>query len=167
MSSDNVRIKVKMGANEVEIEGPKDSLGGLLDLIPLVTGKMAATIPAQPSAGQPALTSQEGGQQASLLHDLPELKVDKGESLPSITTKLFASTWGKTPRRLVEVKAALESYGLVYPRQSVAVALLRLAQEGKLRRFKGSDGEYLYTLSTSLLTPSEGTSVQEGLVQQQ
>jgi hypothetical protein len=77
--------------------------------------------------------------------------VEKGESLPSIMTKLFGFSWGRTPRRLIEVKGALESFGLVYPRQSVAVALLRLAQEGKLRRFKGPDGDFLYTSSTSLM----------------
>jgi hypothetical protein len=159
MSSPSVRVRVKVGANEVEIEGPKDSIRELLDLIPDLADRVAPpATPARPVAAASAPT--QVSQQAPLL-DLPELKVNKGESLPSIMTKLFGSQWGRTPRRLLDVKGALESYGMVYPRQSVAVALLRLAQEGKLRRFKGPDGDFLYTSSTSLLAPSEGTSSQD------
>ncbi|HYR04747.1 MAG TPA: hypothetical protein VEO75_05095, partial [Nitrososphaerales archaeon] len=42
----------------------------------------------------------------------------------------------------------LQSYGLNYPKQSVAVALLRLAKGSKIRRFKGEGGEFVYTVST-------------------
>jgi hypothetical protein len=151
MSSDNVRVRVKVGANEVEIEGPKDTLKELIEMVPAIVEGMGNEKPSPiqaAAAGQLASVAQ--GPQPSL-QDLPELRVEKGESLPSIMTKLFGSPWGRTPRRLLEVKGALESFGLVYPRQSVAVALLRLAQEGKLRRFKGSDGDFLYTSSTSLM----------------
>jgi hypothetical protein len=152
MSSDNVRVRVKVGANEVEIEGPKDSLKELIELVPAMIEGMGfekpSSIPPGAAPPQPPATAQV---QRAPLQDLPELRVEKGESLPSIMTKLFGSTWGRTPRRLLEVKGALESFGLVYPRQSVAVALLRLAQEGKLRRFKGPDGDFLYTSSTSLM----------------
>jgi len=149
MSSDSVRIRVKVGANEVEIEGPEDSIKEMIGLIPDIEGKMApapGSSPQVPPSQPPAVLPQQAP-----LQELPELRVEKGESLPSIMTKLFGAAWGRTPRRLLDVKGALESYGLVYPRQSVAVALLRLAQEGKLRRFKGADGDFLYTSSTSLL----------------
>ena len=159
MSSDNVRIRVKIGANEIEIEGPKDSMKDMIGLIPEI-GAAVSSVPAQsapsPQPAQPAPTPQS----QAPLQELPELKVEKGESLPSIMTKLFGAAWGRTPRRLLDVKGALESYGLVYPRQSVAVALLRLAQEGKLRRFKGADGDFLYTSSTSLLQQGEAPQPQ-------
>jgi hypothetical protein len=151
MSSDVVRVRVKVGANEIEIEGPKDSIKDLIELIPDIEGKLAPALALLPQAppAQPPVAPVYAPQ--APLQELPELKVEKGESLPSIMTKLFGASWGRTPRRLLDVKGALESYGLVYPRQSVAVALLRLAQEGKLRRFKGADGDFLYTSSTSLL----------------
>ena len=163
MSSENVRIRVKIGPNEVEIESSVDSIQRAVDLIPSVADKISSFQPAV------SIAKQEQNQQSIAAvkpQELPELHVGKGESLPSMITKLFSSSWGRTPRRLLEVKDSLESYGLVYPRQSVAVALLRLAQEGKLRRFKGDDGEYLYTISTSLLTPGEGTTLQDSGVPQ-
>ncbi|MDG6898845.1 MAG: hypothetical protein JRN24_03800, partial [Nitrososphaerota archaeon] len=53
--------------------------------------------------------------------------------------------WGRERRKLSDVREALQSYGLNYPKQSVAVALLRLAKTTKIRRFKAEDGEYVYT----------------------
>jgi hypothetical protein len=63
----------------------------------------------------------------------------------------------------MEVREALQSYGLNYPKQSVAVALLRLAKGSKIRRFKGDAGEYLYTASigaTRIPTPLVSVGVQ-------
>ena len=48
------------------------------------------------------------------------------------------------------MREALQSYGLNYPKQSVAVALLRLAKTTKLRRFKAEDGEFVYTSASTL-----------------
>ena len=47
----------------------------------------------------------------------------------------------------------MQSYGLNYPKQSVAVALLRLAKATKLRRFKAEDGEYVYTSALNVAAP--------------
>ena len=52
---------------------------------------------------------------------------------------------------MAEVKEVLDSYGLTYPKQSIAVTLMRLAQSGKLRRFKNEQNEYVYTSSIQLL----------------
>jgi hypothetical protein len=89
---------------------------------------------------------------------LPDIRIDKGDSLSDIILKMFKSTWGRGARRLSDVKRALEHYGLSYPKQSVAVTLLRLAQHGKLRRFKGQDNEFVYTASTELLTEASNDS---------
>ncbi|MFC1755742.1 hypothetical protein ACFL96_20520, partial [Thermoproteota archaeon] len=84
----------------------------------------------------------------------PEIHIDRGDSLTEIIVKLFVQLWGSKPRKLGEIREVLQSYGQVYPKQSVAVALLRLAQSGRLRRFKGESGEYVYTASTTLAPES-------------
>lgn len=43
-----------------------------------------------------------------------------------------------------------------YPKQSVAVALLRLAKTTKIRRFKAEDGEYVYTTSSVTVSSPSG-----------
>src|SRR5208282_1679810 len=79
---------------------------------------------------------------------VPVVTIEKGDSLSDVISKFFSDSWGRSPRKLMEVRDALQSYGLNYPKQSVAVALLRLAKGSKLRRFKGEGGEYVYTAST-------------------
>ncbi|MEM3267682.1 MAG: hypothetical protein QXR69_03220 [Conexivisphaerales archaeon] len=140
MSQNNVRIRIKIGQNEAEIEAPREQMRELIDLLPEFV-KSVSNIQQREDVSISMPRANE----------LPEIRVEKGESLPSIIVKLFYSSWGRQPRKLLDVKEALESFGLIYPKQSVAVSLLRLAKEGKLRRFKQADGEFVYTASTSLL----------------
>ncbi len=146
MEQETVRIRLKVNANEIEIEATKNSLKDVVQAIPDILRNISS-LPPKPSV-EPV---KREPQVEEKMEELPEIKIEKDESLPSVITKLFATEWGRKPRKLMDVKEALESYGLIYPRQSVAVALLRLAKDGKLRRFKGPDEEYVYTASTVLL----------------
>ena len=141
MSSDIVKIRVKFDVNEIEIETTR---GALKDTINAVQGLVQELKVSRPITEHPSKTREE-------VKEIPTIKIERGESLPSIIIKLFSTEWGRKPRKLMEVKETLESYGLIYPRQSVAVALLRLAKDGRLRRFKGADEEYLYTATTGIL----------------
>lgn len=181
MSGGNVRVKLKIGLNEVEIEGTTSDIEKTIELIPA----MLQALPEEMLTQQPRLTltrpdteynrldnftasssqSQQPiaqPQQSPSPSAFPEIHVEKGDSLSDIITKLFTDSWGRNPRKLGDVRAALQSYGQVYPKQSVAVALLRLAQSSKLRRFKSEGGEFVYTASTSLSSEDPGriTSIQ-------
>ncbi|MEM3637103.1 MAG: hypothetical protein QXX17_01695 [Conexivisphaerales archaeon] len=142
-----MRVRVKLGDTEVEVEGSKEDVGEFLSSIPDILARLSMS-----RESNTASKTNEQMHQQSAQQQLPELTFGKGESLPSIILKLFSSGWGRQPRKLLEVKDSLETFGLIYPKQSVAVALLRLAKEGKLRRFKQPDGEFVYTLPTSLLS---------------
>ncbi len=164
---------MKIGLNEVEIEGTTSDIEKTIELIPA----MLQALPEEMLNQQPRLTltqpdteynrldnftssaqsAQSTGQpQAPSPSVFPEIHVEKGDSLSDIITKLFTNSWGRNPRKLGDVRDALQSYGQVYPKQSVAVALLRLAQSGKLRRFKSEGGEFVYTASTSLSSEDPG-----------
>lgn len=148
MSEQNVRLRVRLGQSEVEVEARKEDLGQIFEMIPELMKKLKdATHQQVQSKEELSIASQPSPTVP------PEVVFGKSESLPSMILKLFSSGWGKQPRKLLEIKEVLETYGLVYPKQSVAVALLRLAKEGKLRRFKQPDGEYVYTIPASLLSP--------------
>ncbi|MDV3243916.1 MAG: hypothetical protein LYZ66_01925 [Nitrososphaerales archaeon] len=95
-------------------------------------------------------------QQTSGPAQLPVVAVEKSDSLADIIGKFFADPWGGGRRKLSDVREALQSYGLNYPKQSVAVALLRLAKTTKIRRFKAEDGEYVYTTSSVAVTNPSG-----------
>jgi hypothetical protein len=151
-SSDRIKIRVRSGQNEAEIEAGLDQIRDAIALIPEITSKFPETrsevrhlmTPNEPTSAQPPAEPHAASQ-------LPTITVERGDSLSDIISKFFADPWGKVPRKLADVREALQSYGLNYPKQSVAVALLRLAKSSKIRRFKSEGGEYVYTASTSMM----------------
>jgi len=152
MTVENVKIRVRVGASEVEVEAPISTLEKALSLVPSIVQQLP---PSSEKIGHNTGGNAESSRGVPLQSDhsnkieLPEIQVKRDDSLTDVIAKIFKEQWGRRPRKLIDVRDALESYGLIYPKQSVAVALLRLAQSGTLRRFK-SDGEFVYTSSTSL-----------------
>ncbi|MFQ5969971.1 MAG: hypothetical protein ACE5J2_05710 [Nitrososphaerales archaeon] len=161
MSSNNIKIKVKFGVNEVEIESPFESIRDAVDVIPSIIKNLgSSTKSGEQTAAE--INEHVNALEAKVPLNLPEIKIDKDDSLSDMIMKMFKDTWGKQSRRLADVRQVLDSYGLSYPKQSVAVTLMRLAQNSKLRRFKGNDGEFVYTATTSLLsdTSKQATDVE-------
>ncbi|MDA4122143.1 MAG: hypothetical protein OK456_03050 [Thaumarchaeota archaeon] len=157
-STDRIRIKVRSGQAEAEIEAEAGRIREAIELIPEVVSRLPSQRvdpPRQePVFREPTSAAQSGttAPDAFAPAQQPGITVEKGDSLSDIITKFFADPWGKSPRKLSEVREALQSYGLNYPKQSVAVALLRLAKSSRIRRFKSVGGEYVYTASTSMVT---------------
>ncbi len=106
------------------------------------------SLPAQAATPQSSEPASAAVQTSASPSSAPTVNIEKGDSLSDVISKFFSDSWGRSPRKLMEVREALQSYGLNYPKQSVAVALLRLAKSSKIRRFKGEGGEYVYTAST-------------------
>jgi hypothetical protein len=125
-----------MGSNEIEVEAPIEVMDDAIEFIPKVMAKI-------------------NGKGMNTDANIPNITIDKSDSLSDVILKLFKDDWGRNARRLSDVKNVLESYGLMYPKQSIAVTLMRLTQNGKLRRFKGDNNEYLYTASIQLLNNGE------------
>ncbi len=178
--SSNVKIRVKVGIGEVEIESPIDSLDKVIDSIPSLLDRISSALASIPiinnsinssssniiGINYPQQSNNPSLLQASMYETynestVPDIRIEKGDSLSDIILKIFKCPWGRNARRLADVKRVLEHYGLSYPKQSVAVTLLRLAQHGKLRRFKGPDNEFVYTASTDLLTDASNNGSRE------
>ncbi|GIU72653.1 MAG: hypothetical protein KatS3mg003_2132 [Candidatus Nitrosocaldaceae archaeon] len=132
----NIKIRIKMGSNEIEVEAPIEVMDNAIEFIPKVMAKM-------------------DDKKMDINSNIPNITIEKSDSLSDVILKLFKDDWGRNARRLSDVKNVLESYGLMYPKQSIAVTLMRLTQNGKLRRFKGDNNEYLYTASIQLLNNGE------------
>ena len=154
------KIRVKLGAAEAEVEADPEHLKETIELVPALAAKLPSVAPPR----QPAPPAEQEGSEASApartpLAALPSISLDKSDSLADVIGKFFADPWGRERRKLSDVREALRSYGMNYPKQSVAVALLRLAKTAKLRRFKAEDGEFVYTASGPglLAPPAVGT----------
>jgi len=158
MSEGSLRLKIKFGLNEVEIEGSIQDITKAVEIIQdiikvipnIILEKNHSLSQNSDSDHLDNYISTADTIKSKELITTPEMQIDKNDSLSDIIIKLFTNSWGRNPRKLNEIRETLQSFGQIFPKQSVAVALLRLAQSGRLRRFKGDNGEYVYTASTSL-----------------
>jgi hypothetical protein len=160
------RIRVKLGPAEAEVEADPEHLREAIELIP----EVAAKLPGAGVHGVEGVKARPTAQtdEPSTLHvpsQLPAIALEKGDSLSDVIVKFFADPWGRERQKLSDVREALQSYGMNYPKQSVAVALLRLAKATKIRRFKAEDGEFVYTAPTMSMPavppPGHGESPDE------
>src|SRR6267378_3524430 len=132
MSEDNRSVKIRVRSGESEAEARQASSRSPGETVELQPTESPSTGPG--ATGEPS--------------SIPTVTIEKGDSLSDVISKFFSDAWGRSPKKLMEVREALQSYGLNYPKQSVAVALLRLAKGSRIRRFKGEGGEFVYTAST-------------------
>jgi hypothetical protein len=161
LTSDNIRIKVKTGQSEAEVEADLAHIAEAIELIPEIISKLPDGGSSQTQRHVSSSTPPIQRSQVSNPSNPPSVSIDRGDSLGDILSKFFADPWGKNPRKLFDVREALQAYGLNYPKQSVAVALLRLAKGSKIRRFKADGGEFVYTASTSLLVAPQASLPEE------
>jgi len=156
--SGTVRIKVKSYESEAEVEASLSNIRQVIELIPELLAKLpqrsvepnpaSFRFPVDARAAHPQGPATVAAPPAATPSSIPTVTVEKGDSLSDVISRFFTDPWGRSPRKLMEVREALQSYGLNYPKQSVAVALLRLAKASRIRRFKGEGGEYVYTVAT-------------------
>ncbi len=149
--SSTAKIRVRVPSAEVEIEAPLQELKEIIALLPELMAQLPVNT-VQSNPPKEMVQAEQKHEQANS-ETMPTISLEKSDSLSEIIAKIFSESWGRKPRKLNHVREVLESYGLIYPKQSVAVTLLRLAQSGKLRRFKDDSGEFVYTASTSLSSP--------------
>jgi len=159
----NVKIRIRSGESEAEVEASLSDIRQAIELIPEILAKLpqstaerkleSGALPAQAPASHAPQLAAPAAQVSAPPSSNPTVTVEKGDSLSDVISKFFADSWGRSPRKLMEVREALQSYGLNYPKQSVAVALLRLAKGSRIRRFKGEGGEYVYTAATGAFRP--------------
>ncbi|MGB9727162.1 MAG: BlaI/MecI/CopY family transcriptional regulator [Nitrososphaeria archaeon] len=145
-----MRLKIKIGSSEIEFEGDLNEISSILDIIPKIIdatkGTPQYTLPA--SISQDIQKSEAVGQE-QVSEEVPTIQVSKDDSIADIIMKIMGSQWGRKPRRLEDIKKALETLGFPLSRSTVAVTLLRLTQSGKLRRFKDDKGEFCYSTLAS------------------
>ena len=144
------KIRVRLGQAEAEVEAEPEHLREAIDLVPELTAKLPKqSRDAMPEAREAVAEAPMESRDQPLSSQIPVVNLEKGDSLADVIGKFFAGPWGRDRRKLSDVREALQSYGLNYPKQSVAVALLRLAKTTKLRRFKAEDGEFVYTSAST------------------
>ena len=125
MSYSPVKIRIKINSAEIEIESDVENLLESINYIP----KLIEFIPknSHNNAHNDELSKTQS-------QSVPHVQINKSESLSVILLKIFHNEWGEKPKKLNEIREILNSYGLAYPKQTVAVTLLRMVQSENFRR---------------------------------
>src|SRR2546430_12243553 len=95
MPSDHVKIRVKAGNSEAEIEAELSHIREAIELIPEVLKQLPADGGARASreAPQAYLPPRESG-------EVPVVTLEKGDSLAQVVGKFIAGEWGTHSRTL-------------------------------------------------------------------
>ncbi|MBH59545.1 MAG: hypothetical protein CMO19_03895 [Thaumarchaeota archaeon] len=155
MTTSLTKIKLKISNTEVDIECDINNLPDVISQIPNIMKSISNISETDVSDENVHISDNSDEIQSSIP---PDIIINKSDSLTDVLLKLFLSNWSNEPKKLNEIREVLQLYGLMYPKQTVAVTLLRMAKSGRLRRFKSNTGEYVYTASNSLLSSNEKLS---------
>ena len=155
MTDSITKIKLRISNIEIEIECDIHNLEEIISKIPKIIESVNNTSEIHTKDNNFSIVNNSVETEPIIP---PDITINKSDSLTDVLLKLFTSNWSNTPKKLNEIREILQLYGLMYPKQTVAVTLLRMAKSGRLRRFKSNTGEYVYTASTSLLSSTEKPS---------
>ena len=119
-----IRVKMKIGDIEFEIESQEDQLQTAVDqILSTVTDKLKNTYLATVAERQ--------------------APPPRAETCKGVIQKLWEETWFSQPRSLGEVHSEMARKGFHYDRTAVAHALIDLVKDGILNR-KGKPRRYQY-----------------------
>ncbi|MEM2921544.1 MAG: hypothetical protein QXF26_04420 [Candidatus Bathyarchaeia archaeon] len=148
MSERILRIRVKVGENEVEVSGTESEVINTLSNVSEVVKKVVEALGAARAQGSTTETVQDILQPAQT-EEYPSLSLDPGIACPEAIVKLLATEWGRRrPRALGELLEAMKVNAIHYPEGTVKGRLTDLTKKGVLRRIKGERG-YGYILVKS------------------
>ena len=142
-----VRVRVRSGEYEFEVECSKEEFGSVLSLadqlieaVAKIRGSVRAPLEGEQGKAQVELvgTGPTGSE------DIPQITGQM--SLRRAIVELLDSPWGREPRTVAEIMEALRLNAAVYPRSTVGPSLIRMARTGELRRLKKGD-LYSYVLA--------------------
>lgn len=131
-----INLKLKLGDNELEITG---QYSNVVEIINLLLPHLLYD-----NVRRRNIIKMEERLKSEEESPSPSITIKKGEPLTDILTRLFNTEWGHIPRPLKKVIDVLSTYGLYYPKSTVAVTLNRLSQRGVIRRIKTKEKRFLY-----------------------
>jgi hypothetical protein len=138
-------IRVRIGEKEIEIQGSKEDVLETFDKkLPSIIEKASDAFDIIEEAKSAEVSAPP---KEVAMKEAPYPSISGVSGCSDGVIKLFSTEWGKKPRTIGEIKAALEANTLFYPVTTVSGVLVGLVRQGKLRRWKTAGG-YVY-VSTS------------------
>ena len=143
MSHPSFHLKVRIGEMEVELGGDKAEVLATLDELPKIIEKVSASFPTETSA------TRQRPKKLAENHEVESLpQIPRTTQCSEAVNALLSEPWGKTPRTIAELRAAMEANAVFFPKTTLSGVLVWLVKKGTVRRYKDKKRGYMYTLNT-------------------
>jgi hypothetical protein len=138
MAETSFRLKVRIGEKEIELEGEKSEVLKTLDEVEAIIDKISNAF------NNKSNLVEDSGQSSKMEH-FPN--IPRTSQCSEAVTSLLETEWGKTPRAIGELREAMESNAIFFPKTTLSGVLVWMTKKGTLRRWRDRKRGYLYVLS--------------------
>lgn len=143
MAAPQFTLRVKIGEQEIELRGSQEEVMKTLeDLDRIMTRVSRAFGDGLASKASEQVTSDDSITRAGYP------SIGQKSRCSDAIVSLLKTDWGKTPRTLFELKKGMEANAIHFPSSTLSGTLNWLVKKGRLRRWKGADKKYQYTLTS-------------------
>ena len=136
------RLKVRIGDMEVELGGEREEVLETLEDLDLIIDKVSKAFNAETHTTK---RPQKKGKEESQVKKLPT--INRTSQCSEAVESLLTAEWGKTPRRIGELREAMEANAIFFPKTTLSGVLVWMVKKGTLRRWKDKKRGYQYVLN--------------------
>lgn len=140
MSKSQFTLRVRIGDQEVELGGSREEVMAAIEDLGEIISKVSKAFENE-SIHKAAGKEFDNKDFKSGYPTIPQTK-----SCSEAVINLLRTDWGETPRELSELREGMEANAIHFPSSTLSGSLNWLVKKGRLRRWKGEKGRYVYTL---------------------
>jgi len=138
-------LRIKMGDAEVELSGDKNEVLDTLKNIDKIVTRLNKAFNGEKQKRAGKQVKAPVAREDVSPHDFP--KIVRTTQCGEAVQALLASDWGKTPRKIGEIREAMEANAIFFPKTTLSGVLVWLVKKGQLRRWKDKKRGYLYVIN--------------------
>ncbi len=142
MPEPSFRLKVRIGDMEVELGGEREEVLETLEDLDLIIDKVSKAFNAETHMTK---RPQKKGKEESQVKKLPT--INRTSQCSEAVESMLTTEWGKTPRRIGELREAMEANAIFFPKTTLSGVLVWMVKKGTLRRWKDKKRGYQYVLN--------------------
>lgn len=129
-------LRIRIGTLELELGGDKEEVLSAFEDIDSIVEKVSEIFDIEDYSDFVLTNSSE--------EKYPT--IEKVSQCSNAIEAILSTEWGKTPRSISELRKAMESNEIHYPKTTVSGVLFWMIKKSRLRRWKEKRG-YLYVLN--------------------
>jgi hypothetical protein len=141
MNEPPFHIKIRLGEIEVEIGGSQREVMKTIKDLDKIVGKISSAFKQELKT----IKSTKNNSDSISKDEYPRIQSTTHCSKAVIS--LLSTEWGEKPRAIGELREAMESNAIFFPKTTISGVLVWLVKKGTLRRWKDKKRGYLYLLN--------------------